>query len=123
MEPRVIALDEPTAMLDPQGRTEVITTVTGLCRDKGITIVLITHHMSECIGADRLVVMSNGGIVSDGTPAEVFANVELMEREGLTVPATTRLEYELNRAGFDLPLSALTVDDCAAAIAAQLGKQ
>lgn len=122
MEPRVIALDEPTAMLDPQGRTEVITTVTGLCRDKGITIVLITHHMSECIGADRLVVMSNGGIVSDGTPAEVFANVELMEREGLTVPATTRLEYELNRAGFDLPLSALRVDDCAAAIAAQLEK-
>ncbi len=122
MEPRVIVLDEPTAMLDPQGRGEVISTVTRLCRDKGITVVLITHHMSECVGADRLIVMSNGTVAADGTPAAVFSDVEMMEREGLTVPATTRTEYELNKRGFSLPLTALTVEDCAAAIAASLGK-
>jgi len=122
MEPRVIALDEPTAMLDPQGRAEVISTVTSLCREKGITVILITHHMSECVGADRLIVMSNGLVVADGSPAEVFSDVELMKREGLTVPCTTQTEYELNKCGFSLPLSALTVEDCAAAIAASLGK-
>ena len=122
MEPRVIVLDEPTAMLDPQGRGEVISTVTRLCRDKGITVVLITHHMSECVGADRLIVMSNGTVAADGTPAAVFSDVKMMEREGLTVPATTRTEYELNKRGFSLPLTALTVEDCAAAIAASLGK-
>ena len=116
MEPEVIVLDEPTAMLDPQGRSEVISTISGLCREKGITVVLITHHMSECVGADRLIVMSNGGIVADGTPAEVFSDVELMKREGLSVPATTEVEYELNKCGFQLPLSALTVDECADAI-------
>jgi energy-coupling factor transport system ATP-binding protein len=122
MEPRVIALDEPTAMLDPQGRAEVISTVTSLCREKGITVILITHHMSECVGADRLIVMSNGLVAADGSPAEVFSDVELMKREGLTVPCTTQTEYELNKCGFSLPLSALTVEDCAAAIAASLGK-
>ena len=122
MEPRVSVLDEPTARLDPQGRGEVISTVTRLCRDKGITVVLITHHMSECVGADRLIVMSNGTVAADGTPAAVFSDVKMMEREGLTVPATTRTEYELNKRGFSLPLTALTVEDCAAAIAASLGK-
>ena len=122
MEPRVIALDEPTAMLDPQGRAEVISTVTSLCREKGITVILITHHMSECVGADRLIVMSNGLVVADGSPADVFSDVELMKREGLTVPCTTQTEYELNKCGFSLPLSALTVEDCAAAIAASLEK-
>lgn len=117
MRPDIIVLDEPTAMLDPQGRQEVITTVNRLCRDKGMTVVLITHHMDECIGADRLVIMSNGSVVADGTPAAVFADVPLMEREGLTVPETTRLMYELNQMGFALPLDALTADQCAAAIA------
>ena len=120
MQPEIIVLDEPTAMLDPQGRQEVIATVTRLCREKGMTVVLITHHMDECIGADRLVVMSNGRIVADGAPAEVFSRVELMEREGLTVPETTRLLYDLNAEGFELPLTALAIDDCAETIAAML---
>ena len=116
MEPKIIALDEPTAMLDPVGRQEVITTVTRLCREKGMTVVLITHHMDECVGADRLIVMSNGRIAAEGTPAEVFSQVALMEREGLSVPETTRLIYDLNSAGFELPLSALSVEECAQAI-------
>ena len=120
MEPRIIVLDEPTAMLDPIGREEVISTVTRLCREKGMTVVLITHHMDECVGADRLIVMSNGSIVADGVPAEVFADIELMEREGLTVPETTRLLYDLKQRGMDLPLTALDVDACAREIVKQL---
>ena len=107
-------------MLDPQGRQEVISTVTRLCREQGMTVVLITHHMDECIGADRLIVMSNGYMVADGTPGEVFSNVELMEREGLTVPETVRLMYELNGEGFSLPLDALSPADCAGKIAESL---
>ena len=122
MAPEVIVLDEPTAMLDPQGRGEVIATVTALCRERGITVVLITHHMSECVGADRLIVMSNGLVAADGSPAEVFADVALMKREGLAVPATTEVEYQLNQNGFSLPLSALTVEQCADTITAALRK-
>ena len=120
MQPRCIVLDEPTAMLDPIGRREVISTVTRLCRDEGITVVLITHHMSECIGADRLIVMSEGNIIADGAPREVFSQVELLQGEGLSVPATTQLIYELNAGGWDLPLTALTVDECADAVMAAL---
>ena len=120
MRPRCIVLDEPTAMLDPVGRREVIATVTKLCREQGITVVLITHHMSECVGADRLVVMSEGRIVADGTPRDVFSQVELLRGEGLSVPATTELIYELDKDGWGLPLSALTVDECADAVAAAL---
>lgn len=120
MRPQCIVLDEPTAMLDPIGREEVISTVTRLCREKGMTVVLITHHMDECVGADRLIVMSNGSIVADGVPAEVFADIELMEREGLTVPETTRLLYDLKQRGMDLPLTALDVDACAKEIVKQL---
>ena len=115
MEPEVLVLDEPTAMLDPQGRGEVIQTVTRLCREKGMTVVLITHHMEECIGADRLVVMSNGAIVADGSPAEVFSQVELMEREGLDVPETTRVLHELG-----LPTETLDAESCARLIAEKL---
>ena len=115
MEPEVLVLDEPTAMLDPQGRLEVIQTVTRLCREKGMTVVLITHHMEECIGADRLIVMSGGRIVADGSPAEVFSQVELMEREGLDVPETTRVLHELG-----LPTETLDAESCAALIAAKL---
>ena len=118
MQPDIIVLDEPTAMLDPQGRREVIEAVTRLCREKGMTVVLITHHMDECVGADRLVVMSGGRIAADGSPAEVFSEVELMEREGLTVPETTRLLYDLRAEGFPVPLTALDTDDCAEAVAA-----
>ena len=120
MEPRIIVLDEPTAMLDPIGREEVISTVTRLCREKGMTVVLITHHMDECVGADRLIVMSGGSIVADGLPAAVFADIDLMEREGLTVPETTRLLYDLKQRGMDLPLTALDVDACAKEIVKQL---
>lgn len=121
MQPEVIVLDEPTAMLDPKGRREVIDTVTKLCREKGITIVLITHHMSECINADRLIVMSNGDVVADGTPQEVFSQVDLMHREGLAVPATTELMWQLNKEGFNLPLTALGITECAEQIAKEIG--
>ncbi|MCF0136809.1 MAG: energy-coupling factor transporter ATPase [Oscillospiraceae bacterium] len=121
MEPQVIVLDEPTAMLDPRGRREVIETVTRLCREKGITVVLITHHMNECIGADRLVVMSEGRVIADGAPEKVFSQVELMRSAGLTVPATTELMYELNRRGYGFDLEALGVEDCAEEIAKRLG--
>jgi energy-coupling factor transport system ATP-binding protein len=120
MNPRCVVLDEPTAMLDPIGRREVIGTVTRLCKENGITVVLITHHMSECVGADRLIVMSEGRIVADGAPGEVFPQVELLRSEGLTVPATTELLYDLRAAGMALPLDALTVEDCAEAIAKYL---
>ena len=117
MQPRIIVLDEPTAMLDPQGRAEVIGTITKLCRENGMTVVLITHHMDECVGADRLIVMSNGYIVADGTPKYVFADVALMDREGLSVPATVRLVHELRDAGWALPEDELDVEDCAAELA------
>ena len=120
MQPDIIVLDEPTAMLDPQGRQEVIATVTRLCRENGMTVVLITHHMDECVWADRLVVMSEGRIVADGSPAAVFSQVELMEREGLSVPETTRLLYDLRADGFSLPLDALDPEECAALVAASL---
>ncbi|MGM9671615.1 MAG: energy-coupling factor transporter ATPase [Oscillospiraceae bacterium] len=120
MEPKCIVLDEPTAMLDPAGRREVVETVTRLCREKGITVVLITHHMNECIGADRVIVMSNGVIVADGAPKDVFRQSALLRREGLTVPVTTELLEQLSAAGMELPLDALTVDECADAIAGAL---
>ena len=120
MQPKCIVLDEPTAMLDPVGRREVVSTVTRLCREEGITVVLITHHMSECVGSDRLVVMSEGNVIADGTPRDVFSQVELLRSEGLSVPTTTELIYDLDAAGWSLPLSALTVDECADAIAAAL---
>ena len=120
MEPKCIVLDEPTAMLDPAGRREVVETVTRLCREKGITVVLITHHMNECIGADRVIVMSNGVIVADGAPKDVFRQSALLRREGLTVPVTTELLEQLSAAGMALPLDALTVDACADAIASAL---
>ena len=120
MEPKCIVLDEPTAMLDPAGRREVVETVTRLCRGKGITVVLITHHMNECIGADLVIVMSNGVIVADGAPKDVFRQSALLRREGLTVPVTTELLEQLSAAGMALPLDALTVDACADAIASAL---
>ena len=117
MQPECIVLDEPTAMLDPIGRREVLATVEALRREKGMTVVLITHHMSECIGADRLIVMSGGRVALDGAPKEVFSQVDAMRGEGLAVPETTELLYGLRDAGWDLPLDALTVDECADAIA------
>ena len=117
MEPEIIVLDEPTAMLDPQGRQEVVDTAFALCRAKGMTVVLITHHMDECIGADRLIVLSNGHIAADGAPAEVFADAALMAREGLDVPETAHLLRELRVAGMKLEGEPLAVEDCAELIA------
>lgn len=116
MEPEIIVLDEPTAMLDPRGRREVISTVSGLCRDKGMTVVLITHHMDECIGADRLIIMDKGSITADGSPAEVFSQLEMLEGLGLSVPETARTIHELNALGAGIPFTALTPEACAAAI-------
>lgn len=120
MRPRCIVLDEPTAMLDPHGREEVISTIERLNREMGITVVLITHHMTEAIRAQRVIVMDAGRILADGTPKEVFPQVELLESVGLTVPATTKVLYALNQVGFDLPLDALSTEECAQVLLAAI---
>ena len=117
MQPEILVLDEPTAMLDPAGRREVLSTIEALRRETGVTVLLITHHMDECVGADRVLVMSRGELVMDGTPAEVFSRVEEIRGYGLDVPATTEALWELRRSGYDVPLTALTVDECADVIA------
>ncbi len=113
MLPRCIVLDEPTAMLDPIGREDVMRTVTRLNREQGTTIVLITHHMDEAALADRLVVMDQGKIIADGPPKQVFQQVELLKSVGLTVPETVGLLYQLRQGGVDVPLDALSVEECA----------
>lgn len=120
MEPACIVLDEATAMLDPIGRREVLTTVRRLNREKGITVILITHHMNEAEDADRVVVMDDGRVELDGTPREVFSQVNRLRRLGLTVPDTVDLLDRLRQSGWDVPLDALGVEDCAAAVAAAL---
>ena len=122
MEPECIVLDEATAMLDPIGRQEVLSAVHKLNREKGITVVLITHHMNEAEEADRVIVMDDGRIALDGTPKEVFTQVEPLRTMGLTVPDTVDLLDRLRKDGLDVPLDALTVDECAAAITAALVK-
>ena len=122
MRPQCIVLDEATAMLDPIGRSEVISTIERLNRDEGITVVLITHHMNEAEHADRVIVMNEGRVAMDGAPREVFAQVEKLKSIGLTVPDTVELLYELRGAGCDQPLTAITVDECADAIARCFGK-
>ena len=122
MEPECIVLDEATAMLDPVGRREVLSAVHKLNREKGITVVLITHHMNEAEEADRVIVMDDGRIALDGTPKEVFTQVEPLRTMGLTVPDTVDLLDRLRKDGLDVPLDALTVDECAAAITAALAK-
>ncbi len=113
MRPRCIVLDEPTAMLDPVGRREVLDTIRYLNREQGITVVLITHHMDEAAQAGRVVVMHDGHIVADDSPALVFQNVDGLRSLGLEVPEPVALLYELRQAGVDVPLTALTVDECA----------
>ena len=122
MRPQCIVLDEPTAMLDPIGRREVLDTVRRLSLEHGITVVLITHHMSECIAADRLVVLSEGEIALDDTPRAVFVQVERLAALGLAVPPTVALLHELRQQGMDVPLDALSVDACAEAILRAVGK-
>ena len=112
MRPSCIVLDEPTAMLDPQGRRDVMDILHALHRE-GITIVLITHHMQEAAEAQRIVVMDRGAILCDGTPKEVFSRVELLRSAGLDVPDTVSLLYALRSRGVDVPLDALSVEECA----------
>jgi energy-coupling factor transport system ATP-binding protein len=116
MRPRCIVLDEPTAMLDPIGRSEVLSTIRRLNRDQGVTVVLITHHMDEAAQADRLVVMSRGRIIADGPPKTVFQDVEGLRAVGLSVPETVELLYELRQAGLNVPLDALSDAECAHAL-------
>ncbi len=116
MEPQCIVLDEPTAMLDPKGRREVLDTIHRLNREKGITVILITHHMDEAIHADRVVVMNRGKICLDGTPKAVFSQPDRLHSLGLAAPDTVELCRELNGLGWSLPLDKLDVDECAQAI-------
>ena len=113
MRPRCIVLDEPTAMLDPVGRGEVMETILRLNREEGITVVLITHHMDEAAQAQRVVVMHDGHVMADGRPGQVFQNVDGLRRLGLEVPEPVALLHALRQAGVDAPLTALTVDECA----------
>ncbi len=116
MRPRCIVLDEPTAMLDPIGRRDVLNTIKTLNRERGVTVVLITHHMDEAAQADRLIVMSKGRVVADDTPKAVFSRVEELRQVGLTVPQTTQLLWELRQEGYDVPLDALSDEECAQAL-------
>ena len=117
MRPQCIVLDEATAMLDPIGRSEVISTIERLNRDEGITVVLITHHMNEAEHADRVIVMNDGLVVMDGKPREVFTRKKELEDIGLAVPDTVSLLFSLREAGMDVPVDAITVEECADAIA------
>ena len=113
MEPKCIVLDEPTAMLDPRGRREVMETIKRLNREKGITVVLITHHMDEAAQAQRVVVLHKGRVAADGTPKAVFSQVELLHSIGLAAPESVELCWKLNQEGFDLPLDKLNPEECA----------
>ncbi len=116
MEPKCIVLDEPTAMLDPKGRREVMETVGRLNREKGITVVLITHHMNEVAEAQRVVVLDKGKVAMDGTPRQVFSQVEKLHALGLAAPETVELCHSLNGEGFCVPLDRLNTEECAQAL-------
>lgn len=116
MEPRCIVLDEPTAMLDPRGRKEVMDTIARLNQEKNITVILITHHMDEAARCQRVVVLNQGAVAADGTPQEVFSQVELLHSIGLAAPDTVELCWALNQQGLQLPLDQLEPEDCARAI-------
>ena len=113
MEPKCIVLDEPTAMLDPKGRKEVMETILRLNREKKITVILITHHMEEAALADRVVVLHKGNVAIDGTPEHVFSQVDLLHSIGLAAPDTVELCWELNKHGFNIPLDKLDIENCA----------
>jgi energy-coupling factor transport system ATP-binding protein len=117
LRPDCLILDEPTAMLDPKGRAEIVDTVMKLNKEKGITVVLITHYMEEAENADRVLVMNDGVIIADGTPKEIFKNVEMLKGVGLDVPQTTELLYALNKNGMAVPTNVLSVEETAKVIA------
>ena len=123
MEPDCIVLDEPTAMLDPRGRDEVMSTIRKLNREKGITIILITHYMDEAVQAGRVVVMDEGNILTQGTPREVFSQVELLKQHHLDVPQATELAYRLRACGCKLPDGILNEEECVGALYALLRKE
>jgi energy-coupling factor transport system ATP-binding protein len=112
MRPSCIVLDEPTAMLDPKGRKEVLDTILRLNKQENVTVVLITHFMNEAVKADRVIVMDHGNIILDGVPKQVFSNTEQLKSVGLDVPQATELLYELSEVGYKLPVGILTADDC-----------
>ncbi|MCQ2490184.1 MAG: energy-coupling factor transporter ATPase [Ruminococcus sp.] len=116
MQPKCIILDEPTAMLDPQGRKEVMATIRKMNREQGITIVLITHYMDEAAQCDRVVVMDKGTVALDDTPRKVFAQVERVMEIGLDVPQVTELAWELRKAGFDISQGIITEEECVEAV-------
>ena len=123
MEPQTLVLDEPCAGLDPRGREEILGLISDLHRESGATIVMVSHSMDDVAAlAERVIVMNHGKVAMDGAPREVFAQVEKLKSIGLTVPDTVELLYELRGAGCDLPLTAITVDECADAIARCFGK-
>ncbi len=117
MRPECVVFDEPTAMLDPRGRRDVMEIIDRLRREYGTTVILITHHMEEAARADRAVVMSDGRIVMDGAPRQVFARVRELDELGLAVPGTVRLMWELRARGVNVPLTTLSVQECAQALA------
>ncbi len=121
MEPECLVLDEPTAMLDPKGRAEIINTLHKLNTEKGITVILITHYMEEAENADRVIVMNDGEIIEDGKPKEIFKNVELLKKVGLDVPQTTELLYELQKAGFNVNTNVISIEETAKEIAKEYG--
>lgn len=112
MEPECIVLDEPTAMLDPKGREEVMSTIMRLNKEEGITVVLITHYMDEAVKADRVIVMDDGKVLTQGTPQDVFTQVELLKRHRLDVPQVTELCYKLRACGVDIDNLCLSTDEC-----------
>ena len=121
MNPEILILDEPTAMLDPMGRKEVMRTVKRLNKEQGITVVLITHYMDEAAEADRVVVIDDGKIVTDGTPREVFSDVEKIKSLGLDVPQVTELAYKLRALGVNIPRDTITADEAFDALISVLG--
>lgn len=116
MKPKCIVLDEPTAMLDPSGRREVVNTLEWLNKEEGITVIHITHYMEEAVRADRVVVIDHGEVVMEGTPKQVFAQVETMKSLGLDVPQMTELAYQLRKDGYDIPQDIMTVEEMVEAI-------
>ena len=116
MKPKCILMDEPTAMLDPKGRKEVLETVRALNREEGITVVLITHYMEEAVEADRIFVMDGGKLIMQGTPKEIFSEVETLEKLHLAVPDETRLAYELRKEGVEIPLGILNTSELTEAL-------
>lgn len=116
MQPECIVFDEPTAMLDPRGRREVMDVILKLCKEKNITVILITHYMNEAALADRAIVMDKGNIVLDGKPCDIFTEVDILRNAGLDVPQPTELCVELKKSSIDLGVNALYVDECVDAI-------